>query len=413
MPGLPALDALHAEMALRGAVAGLLLFHALNLALPGPRGAQRLALIGFVLSVLAYQFCQQAEVLLFLPRALAYALLVGCVGGAAWLWVAARALFDDHFRWSAWMVLPLLAVTLLGLSANLPYFPQGDGPYRTFPPDAPVVWLGHLHALCMLLFSALALWEVTRGWRNDLVEARRVSRRWVAMGVGVYAGLALVIELALKGQAVGRLLPLLHVLGIGTIALALALLMARHSRAVVLGFGEGSAPALMPPGGESATPGPVSAGPDSDVASSVVGDVAGGMSSDPARDRASGRTSDKVTRQLQELSQAMTEGRAYRREGLSLADLAQATRMPEAALRALINQRLGFRNFNDFLHHHRLREATERLAHEDLPILSIALECGYGSIGPFNRAFKQRMGVTPTEFRAGARLAKAAGQADS
>jgi AraC-like DNA-binding protein len=77
-------------------------------------------------------------------------------------------------------------------------------------------------------------------------------------------------------------------------------------------------------------------------------------------------------------------------------------------LRELINQRLGFRNFNDFLHHHRLREATERLAHEDLPILTIALECGYGSIGPFNRAFKQRMGVTPTEFRAGARLARAA-----
>jgi len=75
-------------------------------------------------------------------------------------------------------------------------------------------------------------------------------------------------------------------------------------------------------------------------------------------------------------------------------------------LRELINQRLGFRNFNDFLHHHRLREVTERLSREDLPILSIALECGYGSIGPFHRAFKQHVGVTPTEFRAGARLAQ-------
>ena len=117
---------------------------------------------------------------------------------------------------------------------------------------------------------------------------------------------------------------------------------------------------------------------------------------------------DKVTRRLEELEQAMTQDRAYRREGLSLDDLTRSMRMPEPALRELINHRLGFRNFNDFLHHHRLREATERLAHEELPILTIALECGYGSIGPFNRAFKQRMGVTPSEFRAVARLSRAA-----
>jgi AraC-like DNA-binding protein len=34
-----------------------------------------------------------------------------------------------------------------------------------------------------------------------------------------------------------------------------------------------------------------------------------------------------------------------------------------------------------------------------LPVLSIALEVGYGSIGPFNRAFKARMGMTPSRFR--------------
>lgn len=377
---MPALDALHAEMGLRGAVAGLLLFHAINLGLPGPRPAARLALLGFTMSVLAYLFCQQAEVLLFLPRPLAYGLVFWCVGGAAWLWVAARALFDDHFRWSRPVLALLGGVTLIGLSANLPYFPQGDGPFRTFPADAQVVWLGRLHALCMLAFSVLTLSEVARSWRGDLVEARRAARRWVAMGIGLYAGLALVVELALRGFAAGRLLPALHVLGIGAIALGLALLVARHSLGVVLGYADSASPVLPPPGGEAV-------GQTLDVA---------------------GQGDDKVTRRLEELEQTMTQARAYRREGLSLADLAQTMRMPEPGLRELINQRLGFRNFNDFLHHHRLREATERLAHEDLPILTIALECGYGSIGPFNRAFKQRMGVTPTEFRAGARMARAA-----
>jgi AraC-like DNA-binding protein len=32
-------------------------------------------------------------------------------------------------------------------------------------------------------------------------------------------------------------------------------------------------------------------------------------------------------------------------------------------------------------------------------VLTIALDCGYGSIGPFNRAFKARFGVTPSQFR--------------
>jgi AraC-like DNA-binding protein len=382
MHAMPALDALHVEMALRGAVAGLLLFHAMNLALPGPRPPARLALIGFVMSVLAYLFCQQAEVLLFLPRPLAYGLLAWCVGGAAWLWVAARALFDDHFRWSVPVLALLVSVTVIGLMANLPYFPDGTGPYRSFPADAPVVWLGYLHSLCMLSFSVLALWEVARGWRGDLVESRRVARRWVAMGIGLYAGLALVIEIALKGQPVGRLLPALHVLGIGAISFGLALLVARRSLSEVLGFTDADPPLEQPfsaQGNETRLPPPV-AGP----------------------------TNDKVTRRLEELKQAMVQGRAYRREGLSLSDLAQTMNMPEATLRDLINQRLGYRNFNDFLHHHRLREATERLSREDLPILTIALECGYGSIGPFNRAFKQRMGVTPSEFRAGARLAQGA-----
>lgn len=382
---MPTLDALHAEMALRGAVAGLLLFHAINLALPGPLLAERIALVGFVASVLAYQFCQQADVLLFLPRPVAYGMVFLCVGGAVWLWIAARALFDDHFRWSGPVFALLGGITLLGLSANLPYFPQGDGPYRTFAADAPVVWLGHLHALCMSAFSLLALWEVARGWRDDLVQARRAARRWVAMGIGLYAGLALVVELALKGHPVGRLLPALHILGIGAIALALALLVARHSLGVVLGFADTSESTALP------QPVPAAESEASFQRSAVAG-----------------QADDRLTRRLEALEQSMTHGRAYRREGLSLADLAQTTHMNEAALRELINQRLGFRNFNDFLHHHRLREATERLSREDLPILTIALECGYGSIGPFNRAFKQRQGVTPTEYRAGARLAKAA-----
>lgn len=370
------LDAVHWEMLLRGAVAGLLVFHLCHLAWPGPRPAARVALGAFTASVLAYLFCQQPALLLNMPRALAFVLLALCVGTAGWMWVAARALFDDGFRLS-WPVLAAVAALIgLGLAANLPYFPAAHEPFVPHPPGSTIAVLNGLHGAAMLAFSAAALWEVARGWRADLVEARRAARRWAAMGIGLYAAAALAVELALRGEPVGRLLPDLHVAGIGILALTLALWVARHSLAELLGA----------PGGQATRAAAPAAVP------------AAALPAEAAAPRA--REAEAVAR----LQTAMTRDRLYRKEGLSLADLARQLDMGETTLRGLINQRLGHRNFNDFLHQHRLNEALGRLANEDLPVLTIALECGYGSIGPFNRAFKQRMGMTPSEYRGASRL---------
>ena len=35
----------------------------------------------------------------------------------------------------------------------------------------------------------------------------------------------------------------------------------------------------------------------------------------------------------------------------------------------------------------------------DVPVLTMALDAGFSSLGPFNRAFKAETGVTPSEFR--------------
>jgi len=35
-----------------------------------------------------------------------------------------------------------------------------------------------------------------------------------------------------------------------------------------------------------------------------------------------------------------------------------------------------------------------------VPISTIALDAGFQSLGPFNRAFKTETGLTPSEFRA-------------
>jgi len=35
-----------------------------------------------------------------------------------------------------------------------------------------------------------------------------------------------------------------------------------------------------------------------------------------------------------------------------------------------------------------------------VPIITIALDAGFGSPGPFSRAFREAEGMTPSEFRA-------------
>ena len=102
-----------------------------------------------------------------------------------------------------------------------------------------------MHGVAMVVFTAAALWEVQRGWRDDRFEPRRAARRWVALGIGGYAAVALVVELALRGRAVGAPLPALHVLGIGGIALAV--LVARRSLDVILGVPREAAAAATDP----------------------------------------------------------------------------------------------------------------------------------------------------------------------
>jgi AraC-like DNA-binding protein len=361
------------EMFLRGTVAGLLLFHLLHLGLPGARPAARLALGGFTLTLLAYLFCQEPHLMHNFHRPLALALMALCVSSTAWMWVAARSLFNDGFRFSPPVVSALVAMVTIGLASKMPYLFGWVQPQ----PGGLLAWLSNVHAAAMLAFTGAALWEIVGNWQDDLVEPRRAARRWGAMLIGVYAAVAVVVELALQDRPVGRLLPLLHVAGIGTVTLALALLVARRSLQAVLGGWTPPQPDPdpLPPHEVTVPPG------------------------DPPHEEA-----PAVSPNLDRLNRAMTEQHLFRREGLTLGALAEELGMGEAALRTLINQQLGYRNFNDFLHHYRLQEAAARLASEDLPILTIALECGYGSIGPFNRAFRQRMGMTPSEYRGASRL---------
>jgi AraC-like DNA-binding protein len=97
----------------------------------------------------------------------------------------------------------------------------------------------------------------------------------------------------------------------------------------------------------------------------------------------------------------------WREEGLTIQKLAEELGVKEYRLRKTINTHMGYRNFNEFLNFYRIEEAKTRLSNtnkNELNIQKIAYQLGYSSLSPFNKAFKDNTGKTPTEWRKAAEL---------
>lgn len=117
----------------------------------------------------------------------------------------------------------------------------------------------------------------------------------------------------------------------------------------------------------------------------------------PARKKAEQPSNDHVR-----LMQAIEQDEMFREPGLTIGQLSYLLRIPEHQLRVLINEELGYRSFANFLNHFRLQYAKKQISDPELsslPILTIAMDAGYGSVSSFNRSFKLLEGKTPTQFR--------------
>jgi AraC-like DNA-binding protein len=109
---------------------------------------------------------------------------------------------------------------------------------------------------------------------------------------------------------------------------------------------------------------------------------------------------DRIT--LEKLAEAMDKGRAWKDENVNIGSLAEKVGVPEHRLRRLINDNLGHRNFAAFVNTRRIEAAKQTLADPTqarTTVAAIAFELGFGSLGPFNRAFKEATGKTPTQWR--------------
>jgi AraC-like DNA-binding protein len=289
------------------------------------------------------------------PDLLAWPLTAVCVTKAIWFWLFARILFADGAELGRGHFVIAGVIAAAGAWQQLVFLPL----YRAGVASGMETVLGFGFDGVLLAFVFLGLYEAWRGMATDLVESRRRLRIAFMAATGVYLALSLGV------QSYNLLLdvntPLLAVRGnmlvVTIVALGAAALLLRPRRESWID------PARTPP-----------AVPLSRLESAVLG----------------------------QLQRALEVDRIFLEEGLTIGVLARRLGTSEPVLRRVINRGMGHRNFNDFLHAWRIREACEELARPEqarVPVLSIAMKVGYGSIGAFNRAFKARIGMTPTDFR--------------
>ncbi len=333
------------EMLARGIAIGALAAMAAGFWRGGLGRPARLAGVLLCVGVIAYVLNSSPP----LRNAIGWALApvhFAAFGGTGLFWLFIVALFEDRAV-SPRTLAPWGLLTLVGIVGAL-----------TQPPAQAIVWV--VHNLIEAGFALHALLVVWRSWRGDLVEARRRLRGPFLTVVTLYVLTLSSFEIA---ESLGFFQEWFRLLGGVSLAFyclagAIVFLQAR--------------PVLF--GAAEAAPAP---GDGLDAA-------------------------DRAT--LAKLEALMGEGQAWRREGLTIGALAEEVGVPEHRLRPLINDHLSFRNFAAFVNVRRIDAAKALLRDADkarLTVAAIAYDLGFGSLGPFNRAFKEATGVTPTEYRRG------------
>ncbi|MBO6638828.1 MAG: helix-turn-helix transcriptional regulator [Roseitalea sp.] len=267
------------------------------------------------------------------------------VTAPAFFWLFVLAILDDCFRWRASMVLAPFTLAFLMLICL---------PFAAFEPISRV-----LHLVITLAMIAHLMIRVRAALATDLVASRLQFSRTLAVMVPIIAA-AIVIIIVLETMRIE--LEATVRAGIAFMILAVCITLALTLSRLRLSLVERPA----------------------------------GREPEPASDMSA---VDRID--LGRLRDLMEDG-AYLTDGLTIGGLASRMGLPEHRLRKLINQGLGYRNFAAFLNDHRIREAQRQLsdpARVHTQITQIAYQLGYGSLAPFNRAFRERVGTSPSAYR--------------
>lgn len=301
------------------------------------------------------------------PQAWQAPLVALSTGNALVFWLLSRALFDDGFVlriWHgvAWGVLAGAGlISCYGLASDQP---AGQA-------------LGAVILLVTLGCSVLAVAQSLATWRADLVEGRRRLRIFIVAAGAGYTVLNTGTKVWLHQAPAVELASLIDAIGLAAVIAPIVWRLLGSTGSAL--FVPPAAPTSTAPAAE-----PVPAAPD------------------PAE-----------LRLIAALERLMVVEQVYREDGLTIGALADRLGVPEHRLRRAINQGLGHRNFNQYLNGYRLADAKAALADPSraaVPVLTIAMDAGFQSLGPFNRAFKADTGLTPSEYRRLGGLPASAGE---
>lgn len=231
--------------------------------------------------------------------------------------------------------------------------------------EVTIFLMRELALYCEYLVILHGLYFVISHWQDDLVKSRRMARLIFLL---VFGG-------AVGGAAISLNLNLYHELVPGiTTSLASSIILAClvTARAGILSMVD-----------EQTV----------DTRAFLVSDAT------PEAKSTGAEAGDEDAKAMRALNSLM-QGGYYTTEKLTLKKLSVELGIPEYRLRTMINQKLGFRNFNDYINQLRVAEAARRLSVEaDVPVLNVSLDVGFRSLSSFNRAFRDILQCTPTEFR--------------
>ena len=304
--------------------------------------------IGFAITSMSYLIAWATHELP-LARSVKVLLMTLLVAQPVFFWLTASALFDDSFvlRWwhGVWIAGKFLVA--YGLFAGQPI---PDMFIHLTNPELPRLLPNAFYSLSFVFMGFAA---ILRTQKQDLSEPRRQIRRLVLVVAGILILQAMLSTLVLRPM------------GYGNLADQIALFSITLSALAATAWGDAAWQDIFLTK-RAATKNAVD---EQDVLKAIA---------------------------------AMEEQELFRTEGLTVSVLAEKLGLKDYRLRSAINQGLGYRNFNEYLNFYRIRAAKKFLSDETnahYPIIHLALDLGYPSPAPFNRAFKEATGLTPVEYR--------------
>lgn len=305
--------------------------------------------IGMCISVAALLLSYTAH-LIDVPKPLETVLRLTSTFNVLFIWLFGLAFFDDNFRlrplhWAAslFYVVPCFAFKfhLLGFYPDIPF------------------WVEHLADFLALALLIYLLVKILRGRADDLIESRRALRLYLLLAL---------IAVAIITISLDFLMPSATETNISFIRGLVSFPMIVWACFWFASVTQGNYKFALEP---------------------QLADA------ETAIDPRDAGLRDKLLHE-------MSVNKAYLEPELNIRKLAETLGAPEHRLRALINQGMGYRNFSAFVNAYRIEAVKAAFSDPErlrTPILTIALDAGFNSLPPFNRAFKALENMTPTAYR--------------